>query len=307
MRVFVAVAEHEHVTRAAKALNLAQSAASTAIASLEHHYKTKLFHRIGRGIVLTDAGRMFLIEAKAVLARTEAAEQALSDLSGLKRGTLHVEASQTIAGYWLPRHLAAFRRAHPEVDLTLKIGNTAQVASAVRDGSADLGFVEGKVVDSQIAAHVVAGDSMVLVVGPDHPWAAKRRITLADFADTEWVLRERGSGTRSVFESALRHAGFSSENLRIAMELPSNDAVRAAVEAGMGATAISVSVVAPSIEAGLLHHVPFRLPDRAYYVLSHRERYRSQAAEALLVLIQENQGRKAKRGDGLPSRRRARL
>jgi DNA-binding transcriptional LysR family regulator len=305
MRVFVAVAEHEHVTRAAKALNLAQSAASTAIASIEQHYRTKLFHRIGRGIVLTDAGRMFLAEAKAVLARAEAAEQTLSDLSGLKRGTLRVEASQTIAGYWLPNHLAAFRRAHPEIDLTLKIGNTAHGASAVRDGAADLGFVEGKIVDSQIAASVVAGDSMVLVVGPEHPWAAKRRIALADFAGTEWVLREKGSGTRSVFEAALRQAGLSPENLRIAMELPSNDAVRAAVEAGMGATAISVSVVASSIEVGLLHHVPFSLPDRAYYVLSHRERYRSQAAEALLGLIQENLGRKTRRGAG-SSRRRAR-
>ena len=302
MRVFVAVAENEHVTRAAKALNLAQSAASTAIASIEQHYRTKLFHRIGRGIVLTDAGHVFLAEAQAVLARAEAAEQALSDLSGLKRGTLHVEASQTIAGYWLPRHLAAFRRAYPDVDLTLKIGNTAQVAAAVREGLADLGFVEGKILDSEIAATAVAGDSMVLVVGPDHPWASKRRIALSDFGATEWVLREKGSGTRSVFESVLQQAGFAPENLRIAMELPSNDAVRAAVEAGMGATVISVSVVAHSIEAGLLHHVAYALPDRAFYVLRHRERYQSQAAEALVGLIQGGQTGTAKRS----TRRRTR-
>jgi DNA-binding transcriptional LysR family regulator len=310
MRIFVAVAEHEHVTRAAKSLNLAQSAASAAVAALELHYRTKLFHRVGRGIVLTEAGRVFLAEAKSVLARAEAAEQAMAELGGLKRGTLHVQASQTIAGYWLPRHLAAFRRAHPDIDVQLSIGNTAQVAAAVRDGIADLGFAEGIVEDSQISAETVAGDSMVLVVGPEHAWAARRRVAPAEFSETEWVLREKGSGTRSVFEAALRQAGFPPENLRIAMELPSNDAVRAAVEAGMGATVISVSVAAPSIETGLLHRVNFELPDRAYYVLRHRERYQTRAAEALMALIHETQKKPAqKRGTGsrtAPARRRGR-
>jgi DNA-binding transcriptional LysR family regulator len=289
MRVFVAVAEHEHVTRAAKTLNLAQSAASAAIAALESHYRTKLFHRVGRGIVLTQAGRVFLTEARAVLARAEAAEQALAELGGLRRGSLHVQASQTIAGYWLPRHLAAFRKAHPEIDVKLSIGNTAQVAASVREGSADLGFVEGIVEDSQIAAEIVAGDSMVLVVGTDHPWASRPRVSAEDFAESEWVLREKGSGTRSVFEATLRQSGFVPEDLRVAMELPSNDAVRAAVEAGMGATVISVSVVAASLEAGLLRLVPFSLPDRAYHVLRHRERYQSSAAEALMALIRDIQ------------------
>jgi len=298
MRIFVAVAEHEHVTRAAKSLNLAQSAASTAVAALETRYRTKLFHRVGRGIALTEAGRVFLTEARAVLARADAAEQALAELGGLKRGTLHVQASQTIAGYWLPRHLASFRRAHPDIDVRLSIGNTAQVAASVREGMADLGFVEGVVDDAQISAEPVAGDSMVLVVGPEHPWAARRRIGAGEFSGSDWILREKGSGTRSVFEAALRKSGIDPAGLRVAMELPSNDAVRAAVEAGMGATAISVSVVAPSIEAGLLHRVGFALPDRAYYVLRHRERYQSHAAEALMALIHGTQN-----AHGRPSRR----
>src|ERR1700676_5233228 len=130
LRVFVAVAERQHVTRAAEALNLAQSAVSSAIAGLEARHKVKLFNRIGRGIELTEAGTLFLVEARAVLARAEAAESALSELGGLKRGTLVVQASQTIASFWLPRHLVAFRRAHAGLVMRLEIGNPAQVAGA---------------------------------------------------------------------------------------------------------------------------------------------------------------------------------
>src|SRR5258708_27644526 len=118
-RIFVAVAERQHVTRAAAALNLAQSAVSAAIATLEGRHGAQLFHRVGRGIELTEAGTLFLIEARAVLARAEAAELVLSELGGLKRGTLVVQASQTIAGYWLPRHLVAFHRAHPGIGIRL--------------------------------------------------------------------------------------------------------------------------------------------------------------------------------------------
>src|ERR1700738_1630812 len=138
LRVFVAVAEREHVTRAAAALNLAQSAASAAIAALESRHGAKLFHRVGRGIELTEAGALFLVEARAVLARAQAAELILSELGSLKRGTLAVPASQTIASYWLPRHLVAFRRAYPSIDIRLTIGNTAQGAAALREGAADL-------------------------------------------------------------------------------------------------------------------------------------------------------------------------
>src|ERR1700735_1531680 len=126
LRVFVAVAERQHMTRAAAALNLAQSAVSAAIALLEERHGAKLFHRVGRGIQLTEAGTLFLPEARAVVARAEAAELVLSELGGLKRGTLAVQASQTIASYWLPRHLVAFRRAYPDFEIPLAGGNTPQ-------------------------------------------------------------------------------------------------------------------------------------------------------------------------------------
>lgn len=285
LRVFVAVAERQHVTEAARALNLAQSAASNAIATLEARHGTKLFNRIGRNIELTEAGRAFLQEARAVLATAEAAELTLLEFSDLKRGVLSVQASQTISSYWLPRHLVAFRRAYPLIDIRLSIGNTAQVVAAIESGSAELGFVEGACHSEQVAQTSVARDQLVVVVAPEHELATRKRLTPTDLPTVDWVLRERGSGTRSVFEDALVRLGLKTHALRVSLELPSNEAVRAAVEAGLGATAISASVVVSSLEAGLLQQVDFRLPEREFRVLTHRERNVSRAARAFLEML----------------------
>ena len=207
LRIFVAVAERQHVTQAAHALNLAQSAASHAIAALEARHQAKLFKRVGRRIELTEAGQVFLDEARAVLARAEAAELTLSEFGGLKRGTLSVQASQTIASYWLPRHLVSFKKAYPEIQIRLTIGNTAQVAAAVENGTAELGFVEGAVEGGRLACEPVARDQLFVVVGPEHPWAGGGPLTPADLAQGEWVLREPGSGTRSAFEETLAAHG----------------------------------------------------------------------------------------------------
>src|SRR4029453_7735905 len=202
----------------------------------------------------------FLGEARAVLARAAAAELALSEFGSLRRGTLSVQASQTIASYWLPHHLVAFRRAYPQIQIRLAIGNTAQVAAAVESGAAELGFVEGAVDSEHLAGTPVARERLCVVVGPAPPWAGRDRLPPADLMQGEWVLREPGSGTRSVFENDLAQVGVTPAALRVQLELPSNEAVRAAVEAGLGATAISATVAAPSIEAGLLCQVAFNLP-----------------------------------------------
>ncbi len=285
LRVFVAVAERQHVTRAAEALHLAQSAVSGAIAALEARHGAKLFHRIGRGIALTEAGTLFLPEARAVLARVEEAELVLSELGSLRRGTLVVQASQTIASYWLPRHVVAFRRGFPGIELRLTVGNTAQVATAVRQGIAELGFIEGAIDDPSLALRRVAGDQLVIVVAPGHPWAIQAHVAPEQLAEADWVLRERGSGTRSAFEQALVGFGVPVEDLRVVLELPSNEAVRGAVEAGMGATAISASVVASSLEVGLLHQVRLPLPERDFVVIHHPQRHLSRAAASLLKIV----------------------
>lgn len=285
LRIFVAVAEREHVTQAARDINLTQSAVSAAIAALEAGCATKLFHRVGRGIELTEAGTLFLGEARAILARVAAAERVLADLAGLRRGALSLAASQTVGNYWLPRPMQRFRDLYPGVTLTLSIGNTQQVAAWTRDGVVDLGFVEGAVADPVLSASPVAEDELVLVVGAHHPWAGRGPVDPGALLDLRWVLREPGSGTRAMFEAALRDAGLPAGRLDVAMELPSNEAVRAAVEAGAGATAISRLVVASALRAGTLASIPVSLPKRRFLVLRHKERHQTNAEREFLGLL----------------------
>ncbi|MBS0252951.1 MAG: LysR family transcriptional regulator [Proteobacteria bacterium] len=285
LRIFVAVAERQHVTQAAHEINITQSAASSAIAALEERYAVKLFDRIGRRIELTDAGRVFLVEARGVLARAATAEKALADLAGLKRGSLSIYASQTIVNYWLPPFLAIFNRRYPEIQLQLKAGNTQQVATATHDGLADIGFIEGTIDDPHLSVRVVEGDRLVIVVAPNHPLAGKEKLEPADIKAMTWVMREQGSGTRGEFEAALKDHGISPSDLSVGLELPSNEAVCAAVEAGVGATAISNLVAEAGLLAGKLVALEFPLPQRSFYILHHKERYASQAEMALLELM----------------------
>ena len=148
-------------TRAAEALNQTQSATSAAIAALEERHNLRLFDRIGRRIVLTDAGRDFLGEARAVLARAAIASQRLDDLAGVKRGRLRLAASQTVANYWLPAVIARFRGAHPEIALTVRIGTSDHAARAVEALQADIGIIEGDCQLTTLRVKAVAGLSLI--------------------------------------------------------------------------------------------------------------------------------------------------
>jgi DNA-binding transcriptional LysR family regulator len=288
LRIFVAVAERQHITRAAEALNLSQSAVSAAVTALEARHGVTLLDRVGRGVALNSAGAVFLAEAKAVLARADEAQSALEDLSNLDRGRLSIHASQTIASYWLPQRLAAFHLAHPGIALAVAIGNTAQVAAAVAAGEAELGLVEGAVDDPALSREVVAQDRLCLVVGRSHPWADRPPIGPDDLKAAGWVLREPGSGTRAVLEDALSAWGLVITDLLVAMVLPANEAVRAAVEAGAGPAVMSSAVAAAGLAAGRLIEVEMALPPRDFTLLRHKQRYRTRAAAAFSAMVSIN-------------------
>ena len=294
LRIFVAVAERQHVTQAARAINITQSAASAAIAALEGRYGVKLFDRVGRRIELTKAGETFLVEARAVLARATAAEHTLEDLAGVKRGALTIYASQTITNYWLPPIAARFRARHPGVTLRIIAGNTQQVAAATREGLADLGFVEGAVEDPQLESRAVDSDRLIAVFPKGDPAAAKRKLGVRDLLAARWVLREPGSGTRAEFEAALTRLGVEPGALNVVLELPSNEAVLAAVEAGAGGTVVSALVAEAGLRAGALVSPEVALPKRSFLVVRHRERHVSRVEAAFLALIDEQRNTDAR-------------
>ncbi|MCM2292507.1 LysR family transcriptional regulator [Allorhizobium sp. BGMRC 0089] len=289
LRIFVEVARHQHITKAAKAMNMTQSAVSAAVITLEERHGVALFDRIGRSIVLNQTGEIFLEHALQVLAEAKAAEAALSDLAGLLRGELSVMASQTIGAYWLPSRLAKFHALYPGLSLDVGIGNTEAVADAVQSGRVELGVVEGTVGRPNLSSRIIATDQMIIVVSPAHPWAEGKKLAHADFAKATWVLREAGSGTRLAFETmiAKEKETLKPQVLDVAIVLPGNEAVLGAVKAGMGATLISRSAAQTELASGLLveaNHPP--LP-RPFFLIRHKERYRSKAADAFEELLLE--------------------
>ena len=249
---------------------------------MEARHAIKLFHRVGRGIALAEAGQMFLIEARGLLTHATAAEAMLEEFGGLKRGTLRVVASQTIAAYWLPPILATFHERYPTLSDDLAIGNTERAAARVHDGEADLGIVEGEVDDPSLAHWPIGEDRLVLVGAAPF---SEMRIDAAWLRHARWVTREQGSGTRSTLDRHLRALGVDPTTLDIALVLPSNESVRTAVEAGAGVAVLSSLAVAPAIKSGTLHAGPIAFGPRAFFGLRHKERYRTKAADALLELI----------------------
>lgn len=269
------------MTRAAEALGLTQSAASAAIAALEDRHGVRLFDRVGRGLALTEAGRVFVPEARAVLLRARAAEQALIDLAGLRRGELSLAASQTISSYWLPSQLAGFAEAYPGIELKVEAGNTSEVARLVADGDAELGFVEGAVEDLRLMRRQVGGDRIALYAAPANPLLG-RSLGDAELQHARWVLREQGSGTRAHFEQMIARRDLSVGDLEVALVLPSNEAVLSAAAGGALVGAVSELAALPFVTAGRVVRLPVELGERQFDMLWHKERRLSAAARAFV-------------------------
>lgn len=290
LRTFVAVAEREHVTRAAEALDLTQSAVSAAVASLERELGAKLFSRIGRGIALTEAGLLLLGEARAILGRVQSATLAVRELSDLKRGRITLKASQTIANHFLPPKLVRFHAVYPGITLEVLSGNSAEVERAVANGEVELGLIEdelpvgGKKI---LIAEKIAEDRLVIVASKSHQWARLQKLDGQELARASWVVREEGSGTRAILNRYLNSYGVDSGSLHIALELPSNEAVLAAVSAGNGVSILSESVCADGVKTGRIVQLAVDLEKRSFYAVQHADRYRSKAVTALLSLLRE--------------------
>lgn len=285
LRIFVTAGEMLSMTRAAERLHLSQPAVSAAIATLEERYAARLFDRVGRRLELTEAGRLFLPQASAVLEQAAHARQLLDDLSGLARGEVRIAASQTVASFWLPPRMAKFATQAPNIQLSLTVGNSAQAAAMVLQGQADLAFVEGDIEEALLRGEEVGGDRIGLFVSPDHP-LVERPPTREDLEAAMWVMRDQGSGTRDHLTAGLAQSGVRPDRLRICLELPSNEAALEAVEQTELVTAVSELAAAHRLRAGAIAQLPWPLPPRRFKRLTHRARSTSRAVAAFIVALQ---------------------
>ena len=280
LEIFSAIASHGHVTRAAEAIAMTQSAASTALAELEQQLGTTLFDRIGRQLLLNEAGRQLLPKALDVLDRIREIEAATQ--SGDLAFDLHLGASLTIGNHLLPPLLAELGRRHPHGQVRLALKNTEQVVADLLNYRIDLGFVEGPVQDERLRRFVWHQDRLNVFTRPDHPLAGGIA-THDDLKTVPWILREKGSGTREVFDRALASAALP---CAIAFELEQPEAIRQCVRNGLGLGCLSTLELRDAFHAGWLAPVaaPFLDLERQFQVVLHRDKHLSPGLRAILAL-----------------------
>ena len=258
LRIFLAVAEHLHFTRAAEELYITQPAVSAAIQSLEQQYSVKLFHRVGRHIEIAEAGKLLQVEAQKILDQVALTERGLRELNNLQRGELKLGASLTIGNYWLPSKISQFKTQYSGIFVNCTLGNAEEICEGTATGLFDLGLITGEVkasLQSCLEQEVVGSDRLQIVVGKSHPWFGLSEISLTELYTTTWVMRESGSGSQQMFEQALQNWGIDTTQLNVVLVLNSSEMVKAVVEGGVGAAAIPELMVEKEIKLSTLHAV----------------------------------------------------
>ena len=276
LEIFAAICRQGTITEAARSIGLSQAATSQALAELENQLQRRLFDRKGRRLKWNAAGRELLPAAVEVLGRVGEIE------AGAKRSLFNLElsASLTVGNYMLPSRIARFARRHPDARFHMAIGNTEDVVASVRQFESEAGFIEGLARHPDLQSIPWREDRLVIIAAPDHPLAGGRAGAAA-LADARWVLREKGSGTRAVFEEAI--AG-KFELLHVPIEVAGIGAVKHTVGAGGGLGCISRSAVELELKAGQLRlvYAPWLDLRRQITVLLHRQKYVDQGLSEFL-------------------------
>jgi DNA-binding transcriptional LysR family regulator len=258
LKVFRTVAEHLNFRQAAEELCLTQPAVTLQVKALEEELSVQLFDRGSARISLTPAGRTLLGYARRIEKLAAEARAKLARLAGEQRGTLRLGASLTIAQYILPRVLGAFQQEFPQVRPSVVTRNTRQVLEALAAREISLGLIEGPALRRDVRTEVFLEDEIMLIVPPGHEWAGRGAVAPAELQRERVLMRERGSGTRRVVETALKKAGIRIKQLNVAMEFDSTEAINAAVEAGLGIGFASLWSIGKELEVGSLRTVPIQ-------------------------------------------------
>jgi LysR family transcriptional regulator, low CO2-responsive transcriptional regulator len=253
LETFVRVAELNSFTAAARALSLTQAAVSQRVQALERELGSALFRRRGGRVLPTEAGQRLYPFAQRILALHGQARQELTGLRAVPEGELTLSASSVPGEQLLPDLLSAFRVRHPHVRLRVTVGDSESALQLVEQGRAHLGLVGMKGESPHLDYRGLAADTLALVVPAGHPWARRRRVTIAQLCGQSLILREAGSGSRRCLEQALAREGKSVRDLAVALELGSSEAIKEAVLRGLGMAVLSTRAVRGELEAGRLH------------------------------------------------------
>jgi DNA-binding transcriptional LysR family regulator len=287
LQVFTAIAQSGNVTEAAKKLAMSQSAASTALAELEHQFDRSLFDRMGKRLRLNEAGRAALPKAREMLDRASEMESLLAGGGG--PGDLRLGASLTIGNYIAPLLIERYMRRYPTARVALSVDNSSRVSARVADHDIDLALVEGQTRHTDLEAMDWVGDELTVFCAPTHPLATGGPVGIERLLDEDWVVREAGSGTRQTLDRAMTDYW---PRWKIAFELEHTEAIKSLVAAGRGIGCISRLALRAAVRNRTLIELPTPALDlrRRFYFLFNREKYRSRAADAFVAICREVTG-----------------
>ena len=285
LEVFLAVAQHESVNRAAEGLSMSQSAVSGALADLERQFDIQLFERLGKRLRLSSLGRSIRARAEALQQQARELENELASHDAV--GQLRVGATLSIGNHLVVPEIARFMREHPSARVTLDVANTAEIARKVLNFEIDIGLIEGELQEPELQVSRWRPDELVVFCAPTHPFAERAALSDEDLVHASWIVREPGSGTRQAFERAMHGI---LPDLKLVLELQHTEAIRSAVEAGLGVGCVSRVALEDAFRHGNL--VPCRVPQRDFhrwfYSVLHERKYQSAAVLGFLEQIRRS-------------------
>ena len=286
LEVFLAAAFHENLTRAAESLSMSQSAASSALRDLENQFDVQLFDRVGKRLQLNELGHTVRPKARALIDQAHSLEHALA--SHAEVGDLKVGATLSIGNYLAVEIMARYMVEQPGARVELEVANTATIVRKVANFELDIGLIEGETHHPDLEMKHWRDDELVVFCAPDHPWAGKPWLTDEELVEAEWVVREKGSGTRQHFEWAMHGL---LPRLQFKLELQHTEAIKRAVEAGLGIGCLSGITLVEAFRRGTL--VPLPVPQRdfrrSFYFVQQRNKFRSAGIERWLEMCRESE------------------
>jgi DNA-binding transcriptional LysR family regulator len=283
LQVFHTVARLLSFTKAAETLHMTQPAVTFQVRQLEEHFNTRLFDRTHNRISLTDAGQRVYEYADRIFELYSELEHAVREMTGDISGVLMIGASTTIAEYMLPALLGDFKKKYPDVNVQLKVSNSDGIVHMVENNVIDLGVVESPVLNKNLVVEVCRIDQLVAVVSPQHPLADREAVLMKDLLEYPYICREEGSGTREVISEYMNELGINSNQVHLSMELGSPEAIKGAVEAGMGVSIMSFATVQKELKLGTL--VALTLDpalERPFSFVHQKQKFRHRAMDELL-------------------------
>ncbi|MEW9672196.1 selenium metabolism-associated LysR family transcriptional regulator [Ammoniphilus sp. 3BR4] len=293
LQVFYIAATRKNFSETAKILHLSQPSVSLQIQNLEESLNTKLFERTKRSVKLTYSGKILYHYAEQIIHMMNKARKDLSILSESIHGDLTIGASLTVGEYILPYILGKFKQDYPKINISMKSSNSSEIIKLLQDEQIELGFVENSNFHSDLKYHSFLEDELFAIVSAKHFHHLienKKFISMNELYSLPIILREQGSGTREVFEEAIRTHGKDPEKLNIILELGNTESIKAAVESGLGISIISQSTIQKELQLGVIRKLKIEgIQIRRFFSVIHKKNHvLSVPSEAFLNFVLNN-------------------